>query len=195
VDYKGKGLRKCFNCLNGYVQRHLTHSFHLRPAIRYLKTKKQLNLVGAEIGTLRALNAVSIMQNLDIKHLYLIDPYILYDDGINEYQNRSKDLEIAQRRMKPFKNKVTFVVKKSEEALDDVPDSLDFVYIDGNHSYEFVKKDIENYYPKIKPGGIIGGHDFRADCEGLCRAVLEFGDKNNLELNGFPMDWWYEKTK
>ncbi len=38
--------------------------------------------------------------------------------------------------------------------------SLDFVFIDANHNYEFVKKDIEAWLPKIKKGGYIGGHDY-----------------------------------
>ena len=47
----------------------------------------------------------------------------------------------------------------SEDAVDDIPEKLDFVYIDGNHAYEYVKKDIGLYYPKLKKGGVIGGHD------------------------------------
>lgn len=41
--------------------------------------------------------------------------------------------------------------------------SLDFVFIDANHHYEFVKKDIEAWFPKVKTGGYIGGHDYRKD--------------------------------
>lgn len=40
--------------------------------------------------------------------------------------------------------------------------SFDFIFIDGEHSYETIKADIENYLPKVKPGGLISGHD----CEG-----------------------------
>jgi predicted O-methyltransferase YrrM len=54
-------------------------------------------------------------------------------------------------------------------------ESLDFVFIDGNHRYDYVKKDIEAWLPKIKKGGIISGHDYQA--AGVSTAVGEtFGD-------------------
>jgi hypothetical protein len=37
---------------------------------------------------------------------------------------------------------------------------LDFIYIDANHAYDFVKEDIECWYPKVKPGGWVMGHDY-----------------------------------
>lgn len=39
-------------------------------------------------------------------------------------------------------------------------DSVDFIYIDGDHSYSQVKRDLRDYFPKIKKGGIIAGHDY-----------------------------------
>jgi hypothetical protein len=100
--------------------------------------------------------------------------------------------------MKPFGDKVEFIREPSEVAYKEfLPGPykpiVDFVYIDGNHKYDYVKRDLELYYPLVKSSGVIGGHDFRADCEGLCRAVLEFVDKNNLKLQGFKMDYWMVK--
>jgi len=193
MHYKARFVEHSFNTFKKYIQQHLTHSYHLRPMINFIKNSKKQNLIGVEIGTLHALNAQSILQNLNVKHLYLVDPYTIYDDGINTYQNRDKDYEIAKQRMKPFRNKVTFIVKTSEDAICDILTSLDFVYIDGNHDYEHVKQDLELYYPLVRSGGVIGGHDFRADCEGLCRAVLEFADEHKLKLNGWVTDYWFVK--
>jgi hypothetical protein len=70
----------------------------------------------------------------------------------------------------------------SQDALADVPDmSLDWVFIDGNHSYEYVKEDIPGWTSKVKLGGIVSGHDFydksanaRRDVPfGVERAVVE----------------------
>jgi len=91
-----------------------------------------------------------------------------------------------------YKDKIVFIKKLSEDAVNDVPE-LDFCYIDANHSYDYVKKDIELYYPKIKQGGFIGGHDFHISALGVVRAVLEFVDKEGLELEGYPRDWWVKK--
>lgn len=56
--------------------------------------------------------------------------------------------------------------------------SIDFVFIDANHEYEHVKNDILAWYPKIKPGGILAGHDYFPDpTNGVYVAVNEiFGD-------------------
>ena len=92
------------------------------------------------------------------------------------------------------------------------PESVDFVYIDANHSYTYVRDDIQTWLPKVKKGGIIGGHDYDwSDAEfgdelAVKRAVDEaFGDKvqYHIELfqlmnekdrynpyTGINSDWW-----
>jgi len=55
--------------------------------------------------------------------------------------------------------------------------SLDGVYIDANHNYEFVRADIEMWLPKIKKGGWIGGHDYSYSFLGVIRAVHEKFDR------------------
>ena len=60
----------------------------------------------------------------------------------------------------------------SEHIADQIPNnSVDLVFIDANHNYEFVKKDILKYKSKLKPGGILCGHDI--DYPGVNRAVNE----------------------
>lgn len=51
--------------------------------------------------------------------------------------------------------------------------SLDFVFIDGNHGEESVAADVEAWLPKMKPGGIIAGHDWRLESvrNGVCRHI------------------------
>ena len=60
--------------------------------------------------------------------------------------------------------------------------SLDFVYIDGEHSYEAVSDDIACWWSKIKSGGIMSGHDYNETNPGTKQAVNEFAEKNNLEF-------------
>ena len=68
---------------------------------------------------------------------------------------------------------ITPVRKPSIEAAKDFVDgSIDIVYIDANHTYEEVKKDIQAWLPKIKKGGIISGHDY-GGWDGVTRAVNE----------------------
>ena len=51
--------------------------------------------------------------------------------------------------------------------------SFDFIYIDGAHDYESVKKDIELYAPKLKTFGILAGHDYEHTWPGVIKAVDE----------------------
>lgn len=69
-------------------------------------------------------------------------------------------------------------------------ESLDFVFIDGNHAYESVKADIAEWTPKVKKGGIVSGHDYyrtRAGNIGVMKAVNEYAEANGYELN---FTWW-----
>ena len=59
----------------------------------------------------------------------------------------------------------------------DLDEEFDAVFIDGNHSYEYVKKDLENYLPKVREGGIVALHDvnFEGDRYGSPRVLRESG--------------------
>jgi cephalosporin hydroxylase len=75
----------------------------------------------------------------------------------------------------PVIHAMTPIKLPSMEAVKLYPDhSLEFVFIDAAHDYENVKKDIIAWRPKVKPGGILAGHDYNKDaCPGLVRAVHE----------------------
>lgn len=161
-----------------------------RPSTNFiLKNCQQKNIVGIEIGVDYGLNARTMLKLLPIKTLYLVDPYEEELDTVSG----DKRYEKAQKFLARFKNKIEFVRKTSDAAADVLPNNLDFVYIDGSHEYKFVKRDIDLYYPKVKKGGIIGGHDFWASQIGVCKAVLEFAEKHNLKLQGAITDWWIVK--
>jgi predicted O-methyltransferase YrrM len=68
----------------------------------------------------------------------------------------------------------------SEDAVDMFDDkSLDLVFIDGDHTHKGVLRDIENYLPKVKPGGTICGHDYAVGWPGVVKAVDSRFDKVN----------------
>jgi len=166
----------------------------IRPMIKAVKQQNKRLLVGVEIGVEEGYNAKSILNELHIAKLFLVDPYQPYQTTYGNFSDRNYDMfNRVMHDLAKYGAKVAFVRKTSEEAIHDIPNGLDFVYIDGNHDYEYVKKDIELYYPKVKLGGIIGGHDFRVTLQGVCRAVLEFASKNHIQLHGENVDWWIIK--
>ena len=161
-----------------------------RPMIKQLPTKDPL--IGVEIGVYLGLNAESILQSSNIKTLYLIDPY---SEGYMQLTHRNLDYNEAKKRVAPFSNKTKWLIQTSENAVNHIPSNLDFVYIDGNHNEQSVSKDIELYYPKIKKGGILGGHDFQGKYQGVIKAVVNFVKKENLDLNVESIDWWIIKQE
>jgi len=184
--------RKLRNWYIPAFQGNCLYPIAMRPMTEMLSRKQHDHkLVGCEIGSFRGWNAYNILHYLPMEKLYVVDLYNTYP-GYKIDTEPDDNFRACKKHLKKFKDKVVFVKKLSEDAVDDVPE-LDFCYIDANHSYKYVKNDIKLYYPKIKQGGYIGGHDFHINAVGVIRAVLEFVDENKLELEGYPRDWWVKK--
>lgn len=82
----------------------------------------------------------------------------------------------------PVWNSITPIKLLSLDAVNLYKDeSLDFVFIDGNHNYSYVKEDILKWKPKIKKGGILSGHDYY-NWIGVKQAVDEIFGINNIKI-------------
>jgi predicted O-methyltransferase YrrM len=81
----------------------------------------------------------------------------------------------------------------SEEAAKQFPDeSIDFVFIDGDHSYEGCAKDIDLWYPKLKEGGLLSGHDYRDGRNyGVKQAVHEFAAREGTQFRTGENYTWF----
>jgi predicted O-methyltransferase YrrM len=70
--------------------------------------------------------------------------------------------------------RVTFIQGRSDESAGEVEDaSLDLVFIDADHSEEAVLRDLEAWVPKVKPGGLIAGHDYGSHNHPGVRSAVE----------------------
>ena len=170
-------------------------NYYLRPMGKYIKANYKDPLVGIEIGTAFGYNAKNMLIELPIKKLYCIDAWKMYGDYTYENMKEQTEFEktclTAINRLKPFKDKIEIIRKFSDEAVNDVPKTVDFVYIDGNHEYEFVKKDIEMYEGKVRKGGVIGGHDI--DGYGVLKAFVEYVHDKDYKYYVKGPDWWVVK--
>ena len=163
----------------------------MRKPFELLKNRKAL--VGVEVGVSEGRNAFDILKGLDIKTLYLVDIWGEYHE--EESTLNSIELEKASRdNLKEFKDKIVFIKKTSVGASGDFEDnSLDFVYIDANHQYEFVKEDIEAWWPKVKINGMLAGDDLNR--VGVNQAVRErFGTHYpKAPFEGKESNWYEYK--
>lgn len=127
--------------------------------------------VGCEIGPEQGRNAMLMFENIPNLKLYGIDSYKMHPQAsyIVHADKRHWDQDywdgIKQKAVRRLADKdYTLIQKYSEYAIADIPDnSLDFVYLDADHSYDFVMQDIILWGRKIRKGGIISGHDYFND--------------------------------
>lgn len=161
-----------------------------RPAIAYIDQKFGKGLTGAEIGVYKGDNAEFILDILQPTMLYLIDPWNNFlDTDSNEVIGYTHYIE-TQERLKLYGNKR--LIKKTSEEANKLfnNEELDFVYIDADHHYEVVKNDLNIWYPKVKKGGVLSGHDYHKSMIDVVNAVNEFCVKNKLQLMYAETDWW-----
>lgn len=146
-----------------------------------------LNCDAVELGVLYGDFSEMIYGILKPYNLTLIDPFELseqkYKEGLPTAY--STDLECKKVLERFSFDKYVYVDKRySHDAVNDYKKkSLDFIYIDACHLYECVKRDLNDWLPKLKIGGIIGLHDYaRISDFGVVDAVDEFCKEHNFEI-------------
>ena len=116
---------------------------------------------GVELGVEAGLFSEVLCKQIPGVELFCVDAWLAYR-SYREYVPQEKIDEIyetAQKRLLPYGAKLIKglsmdVVKTFED------ESLDFVYIDANHTYSHVLNDITEWSKKVRPGGIVAGHDY-----------------------------------
>tara|TARA_R110002153_G_scaffold161310_3_gene313728 strand:- start:1515 stop:2153 length:639 start_codon:yes stop_codon:yes gene_type:complete len=128
-----------------------------------------LNKIGAkeavEVGVFKAQFSKHLLKNWD-GTLWLVDPWRAFEEGegyvdaSNHKKHQTAYLE-AMQNIEGYESRAFMLRGLSSDMASRFEDnSLDLVYLDGNHAYEWVKEDIELWWPKIKKGGVLTGHDY-----------------------------------
>ncbi|MBY0356354.1 MAG: class I SAM-dependent methyltransferase [Candidatus Obscuribacterales bacterium] len=144
-----------------------------RPARDFLLSYFPPNSVGAEIGVWRGDFSSRILEVVRPAKLHLIDPWLYETDGIYKQalyggDERNQDMlddiynQVQKRFNAQIKTEQVLIHRSSSETAASIFDDnyFDWIYIDGNHLYECVKKDLHRYLPKVKQGGYITGDDY-----------------------------------
>ena len=163
-----------------------------------------------EIGIAFGWHIETILNEFPQVYCYGIDPYIPYD--INDsfstdiskinidktpQENFDEFSNAINARLLKFKN-FKHIRKPSVECYNSFADqSVDLIFIDGNHTYEFVKNDCVNWWSKVDRNGIMCGDDYYMP--EVKRAVDEFCTQNNLKLefitkNNHYYTWYIKKN-
>lgn len=119
---------------------------------------------GAEIGVADGRFSEVLCKSIPGLQLTCVDPWAPYPEnpryyGFSRRDGKRPNEELARERMAPFGAKM--VKAMSMDAVRDVPaGSLDFVYIDGHHDFDFVMQDIIEWAKRVRRGGCVAGHDY-----------------------------------
>lgn len=134
-----------------------------------------LTLPAAEVGVAEGYFSADIL-SWGVPKLYMVDNWgtlPVKGDGGNSQAWHDKNYVDALTRTSKYTREILRGI--SWEMAAKVPDnSLGFVNIDCDHSYEGVKKDIASWWPKLVSGGVMAFHDFENTAYGVKRAVAEF---------------------
>jgi hypothetical protein len=156
---------------------------------KFLTDKLPKHAIGAEIGVHRGFFSQCILNRAAPREFHLIDPWEFHPSPVYQdslYGSRVDQQELDERYARVctrFANEIRagqVIVhrQRSVDALQRFPDDyFDWIYIDGNHLYEFVKQDLELSFRKVKPDGLITGDDYGGEGwweGGVERAVDEF---------------------
>jgi len=167
------------------------------------------NPVGAEIGVMQGLFSINLLEMKKDLKLFCIDQYIMFDPyyrsnktGARQHAFKSQkewDALYGQVKIKfeKYDGRAVLIRGTSTVSSKRIEDeSLDFVFIDANHLYEYVREDILTWIAKVKIGGIISGHDYNKKDGHLvlnvCKAVDEVFYKDKINL-GSDYCWWVIK--
>lgn len=166
--------------------------------LKFSEYLNSLNLQGVavEIGTHRGDFAEPFLAQWKGHKLYCIDPWetlLGYEYQAQILQeawgtdgNRDHDRDFTINRLKKFGDRVIITPKVSTEAVESFKDnSVDFVFVDGDHSLEAVDFDVRNWWRKVKVGGILAGHDY-LDYDGWSRNIQTVVHRFAIE-NGIPL--------
>jgi hypothetical protein len=121
----------------------------------------------AEIGCAWGGFARLVLKTWKGQKYIMVDPWIEQPKDI--YKEKTDGVDFEQywrdcRKLSEEDNRVVLIRKFSVAGAKDVPnDSLCFVHIDGNHSYESVIQDMDAWWPKLKSGGLFSGDDYGND--------------------------------
>eukprot|EP00197_Chlamydomonas_leiostraca_P004665 CAMPEP_0202866250 /NCGR_PEP_ID=MMETSP1391-20130828/7284_1 /ASSEMBLY_ACC=CAM_ASM_000867 /TAXON_ID=1034604 /ORGANISM="Chlamydomonas leiostraca, Strain SAG 11-49" /LENGTH=268 /DNA_ID=CAMNT_0049546183 /DNA_START=279 /DNA_END=1082 /DNA_ORIENTATION=+ len=121
--------------------------------------------VGVELGVQRGLFAKQMLQTWpSCSKYYLVDIWhqqTNYNDLANVAdQEQLRIYNEAHQNLAEFRSKTVFLKNYTRDALQFIPGHVDFIYVDARHDYCGVMEDLTMYWPKLRPGGIMAGHDY-----------------------------------
>ena len=146
--------------------------------LRDMITHLPEHLVMAEIGLFSGASTTIFLASGKVDKLYAVDSWRDYAEDAVPYWTPFTWQDVRDTFMAGpgQRAEVTVLAMPSLEGAAQIADgTLDFVYIDANHAYDYIKADLTAWLPKVRTNGWLGGHDYWPRSPGVVRAVTELG--------------------
>lgn len=135
-------------------------------------------IAGVEVGVRTGWYLRYILEYTSMKEVYGVDPW---EQNPQLMKRWDEAYESAVKLTKPYGDRVKLLRGWSPEITSEFHDDyFNFIYIDAEHTYDAVKKDVNSWWTKLKKGGIMAGHDY--GWETVKKAVDEFVEEKNVNL-------------
>lgn len=175
-----------------------------RECLGFWLNENKLTGQGAEVGCAYGWNAGQILSQWHGQKLFMIDPWSKRPkEEYLECTNDQADFEQWYKDCCALAQKYPIVSLVRSTSIEAAPaffnEQLDWCYIDAAHDYKNVLADLDAWWPKVKNGGLFGGHDFynRMDNGHYCEvenAIKRWSDEHVLSYLVTPCtSWWIRK--
>jgi hypothetical protein len=154
--------------------------------------RRSLLGIAVEVGVAEGWLSEENLKNWKGAQYVMVDPWRKMPEWTDLEHLKQSDLDFQYNEIvrKHGNNpRLKIMRTTSETAAKTFADgSLDWVYLDANHRYDFILADLGYWYPKVKPGGIISGHDYE-EGYGVKPAVADFVKDKGLTVNVTEEKW------
>lgn len=155
-----------------------------------------------EVGCKEGRTTGFILKNVPDSHVVAIDPWIEQESSTDPTKETYQEWDFGKIACEFWANvgehtdRCNMVRSTSEHAANltfqDADGTFDLVFIDALHDYEHVMQDISLWWPKVRSGGVLAGHDFNHKWPGVERAVADHFNLADIGV-GFDSVWFIVK--
>ena len=155
-----------------------------------------------EVGCWRGHTTMALLRKLTSTKILAVDPWDAGGDFSTEYVEPERIASIKEeffKNVEPWHERLLLIQLPSIKAVETVRDrSLGVVFIDACHTYEHVREDVLAWLPKVRPGGLLCGHDYNGTGDrtgkfGVKRAVDELASLyNKTTCTESGHIWWWK---
>lgn len=149
----------------------------------------------AEIGVSGAVTSARLLAMMPSVRWVGVDPY----QSASGLHGDAQELAVAKTLLRPYLGKrgQLFVARSSEVEEDALgPEPFDLVFVDGEHTYRGATEDLAIWSPRVRPGGVVAGHDYAAYYDGVSSAANEALPRGStLHLGPNTVFWWHKPVR